>query len=446
MSTRLVRTLLLGIAVWTTAAAILHAGNRNKKQPVPTDAAQARAVKIIKEVYAAEYAKATSLEKKQALAKTLLDKGTSIRDDLAGKFVLLKSSREIATQGLDGLTAFRAVDAISETFEVDPAEMKAAVLKHGAAHATTKLHHKGLMEAAMPLVDVALSEDNYAVAKELCDFAANEAQAANESKARSLATARGTEVETVLAVLYEKAQNAAPLLSADPVNPAANAAYGKYLCFVKKDWDQGVLMLALGNDPKLKAIAQMELDELSPSGPEQLGDGWWAAVDNDAGIGKSQGQERAAYWYRRALPSLSGLRKDQITKRLATLDEQSFSLAAVEHSAEKAEPLPEHTTWTVPYTWTQQEQRFQSVNEFNPQTHQMTQYKKPYMATVHHSSTKSVHAELVKYDYKTGDVALKIFGEKKGDETVRNFRYAALGKDDKKYLDSVKIRLMAQSK
>jgi hypothetical protein len=444
MTARPFLILFVGVALWATAAADLYAADRSKKQPVPSAAAQAEAMKIIKEMYGEEYTKATTSEKKQALAKTLLDKGITIRDDLPGKFVLLKLSREVATQGLDGLTAFRAVDAISETFEVDPAEMKADVLKRGAAHATTNLQHKRLMEVALPLVDVAVSEDNYVVAKDLCDFAVSEAQAAKALDARSRAIARGAEVEKVLAVLYEKAQSAAPMLSADPVNPAANTAYGKYLCFVKKDWDQGILMLALGDDPNLKALAQKELAELSPIQPEQLGDDWWDAVDKEDGFIKTQGQARAAYWYRKASPGLSGLKRAQVDKRLAALEQTSRS-AEDERPIAKPEPLPEHTQWTVPFNSTSQEQRFQIVNEFNSQTGKMMQYKKPYMATVHHNGTKSVRAELVKFDYKTGDVVLKIFGDKKGEEFVRSFRYAALGKDDKKFLDSVKARLMGQS-
>jgi hypothetical protein len=446
---RHIALLFVLVAAWSAASPNLLAAGRNKKQPVPSADAQAQAMKIIKEMYGDEYKQATTLEKKQALAKTLFDKGITIRDDLPGKFVLLKLSREVATQALDGLTAFKAVDGISETFEVDPAEMKADVLKRGAAHATSNLHHQRLMEVAMPLVDVAISEDNFVVAKDLCDFAASEAQAANQSDARQRAIARGAEVETVLAAVYEKAQSAAPMLSADPINPAANADYGKYLCFVKKDWNQGILMLALGDDAKLKALAQQELDELSPTRPEQLGDNWWDAVDKEGEFVKGQGQARAAYWYRKALPELSGLRKAQVDKRLASVEQASAEQAAPsatdETSATKPEPLSEHTQWTVPYTWTTQEQRTQVINQFNPQTGKMTQFNKPFTATVHHSGTKAVHAELMKFDYKSGNVVLKIFGDKKGEEFVRSFRYVALGKEDKKYLDQVKARLMGQS-
>jgi hypothetical protein len=444
MAAHVARMLLTAVGLWTTASSVLLAGSGNKKQPVPSDEAQAKAMKIVKEVYGAEYAKAISVEAKQALAKTLLDEGKKMQDDLPGRFVLLKSSREIATQALDGLTAFQAVDAISETFEVDPAEMKAAVLKHGAAHATTNQQHKRLMEVALPLVDVAVTEDNYTVAKQLCDFAATEATAANESQVRSHAITRGADVDKVLAVLYEKAQSAAPMLNADPVNPAANAAYGKYLCFVKRDWDRGVLMLALGSDPSLKAVAQKELEELSPTQPDQLGDEWWDSVDKEDGVIKSQGQARAAYWYRKALPGLAGLRKEQITKRLDSLAKEPSPSAVATNLAPKENVLGEHAEWTVPYFWTEQVQRFETVNEFNPQSGQMKQYKRPFMATVHKHGTKTVKAKLVNYDYKAGNVVLKIFDEDKKIEVVRTFKYVALGKDDKKFLDSVRKQLIGQ--
>ena len=100
------------------------------------------------------------------------------------------------------------------------------------------------------------------------------------------------------------------MLNADPVNPEANAAQGKFLCFVKDDWDKGVLMLALGNVPELKAIAEKELDELSPVPPLQIADGWWKLAEKQQGIIKTRMCRWAARWYRQALPELSGLEKD----------------------------------------------------------------------------------------------------------------------------------------
>jgi hypothetical protein len=432
--------MLLAAALWTAAAPLLLAASDGKKQPVPSEAAQAQAMNLVKEVFGADYAKATSLEAKQALAKTLLEKARATRDNLTDRFVLLKLCRDIATQGLDGLTAFQAVDAIAESFEIDPVEMKAAVLKHGATRATSPLQHKRLMQVALWLVDAAIAEDNYVVAKQLCELAAAEATAAGDASTKGLAIKLAADVENVLAALYEKAQNAAAMLNADPVNPEANAAFGKYLCFVKGDWDRGILMLALGGDPALKALAQKELEELSPPPPEQIGDDWWTLAEKEDGAIKKQGQARAGYWYRTALPRLSGLSKERVAKRLESIGEQPSPSASPAPPAAKKPSLPEHNTWTIPYTWSEQVQKNRTVNEFSPQTGHV-QRKIPYTDTVHHSGTKNVQAKLVSYDYKLGTVVLKIAGEKKNEEIARSFRYAALGKDDKKYLDDVRKQL-----
>jgi hypothetical protein len=74
----------------------------------------------------------------------------------------------------------------------------------------------------------------------------------------------------------------------------------------------------------------------------------------------------------------------------------------------------------------------------------MMHYNRPYTATEHHHSTKTVKATLVKFDYKVGNVVLKIRDEEENQDLVRSFKYAALGPEDKKYLDSVKKRLKRQ--
>lgn len=237
------------------------------------------------------------------------------------------------------------------------------------------------------------------------------------------------------------------MLRAEPANPEANAATGKYLCFVKGDWDRGVLMLALGSDPSLKAIAEKELDELTPTRPEQVGDGWWERAEEEVGTIQKRTRARAAYWYRKALPGLSGFARDLIQKRLDSLAEPHAAPALVEHKpavpAETA--LPEHTSWTVPYAWSENVRKIKTVLQYKPGGG-YSEVQVPYMATVKHTSTKTIHAKLVNYDYKAGTVVLKSIPSKENgnNEEVRSFRYAALGDDDKRYLTAVKQQLMNQ--
>ena len=55
-------------------ASLLFAAGNSRKLPVPDEAAQAKAMKLVKEIYGADDAKAEKPAAKQALARTLLTK------------------------------------------------------------------------------------------------------------------------------------------------------------------------------------------------------------------------------------------------------------------------------------------------------------------------------------------------------------------------------------
>jgi hypothetical protein len=67
---------------------------------------------------------------------------------------------------------------------------------------------------------------------------------------------------------------------------------GKYRCFVKSDWENGLLMLALGSDPKLKALAESELAEKPDT--LELGHAWWGYSEAAEGKAQSAARVRAA--------------------------------------------------------------------------------------------------------------------------------------------------------
>ena len=76
-------------------------------------------------------------------------------------------------------------------------------------------------------------------------------------------------------------------MEAKPTDPEANLIVGRYKCFVKGDWDTGLLMLALGTDPALATLAVKELEGAkSPDEQVKLGDSWWALADKQDGAGK----------------------------------------------------------------------------------------------------------------------------------------------------------------
>ena len=286
------------------------------KSPIPAEAAQAEATKLVKEVYGDEWAAAKSSTEKQALAKKLLGKADETTDDPVSRFVLLRLARDIATQAIDGRTAYQAIDAMAESFQVDALEMKTVVLTKGASTAQKPAHHKVIAGEALKLADQAVSEDNFTAADKLGKLALAEARRAGDKDLVS--EVQGRIAKSIdRAKAYENVKEARAALEKTPQDPEANLVVGKYLCFMKGDWDEGLPMLALGKDEILKALAKQEIEGAASSTEQvKLGDGWWSLAEKQEGTVKKQTQGRAGYWYQKALPGLSGLIKAKVEKRL----------------------------------------------------------------------------------------------------------------------------------
>ena len=123
-----------------------------------------------------------------------------------------------------------------------------------------------------------------------------------------------------------KVEEAVDTLDKNPTDPAANLAVGKYRCFTKNQWNKGIPMLALGDDPALKDLALKELKGLTDAlGQAKLGDAWWDLGERKNGLAQKNIQGHAASWYRQALPGLTGLATEKVEKRLKTIETRHSS-------------------------------------------------------------------------------------------------------------------------
>ena len=154
-----------GFLALAVASSLLTYG-ADKLIPIPTDAAQAEATKLAKEVYGDDYAKAKSFAQKQALAKKLLGKAEESDNDSVGRFVLLRLARDIATQANDAQTAFQAIDTMADIFRVDGAKMKGPLLAKFASVAQQPSQHQFIATEALKLADQAISREDYTAANE----------------------------------------------------------------------------------------------------------------------------------------------------------------------------------------------------------------------------------------------------------------------------------------
>ena len=144
-----------------------------------------------------------------------------------------------------------------------------------------------------------------------------------------------------LAKSYERVKVAAATLDKTPYDPEANLAVGGYKCFIKGDWDGGLPMLAHGSDQTLKTLAAKELSgAVSSDEQAKLGDGWWDMAAETQDEAKGQFQARAAFWYRKALPGLSGMSKDKVQQRLEHISGSKTELASPTMAAQETSPPP----------------------------------------------------------------------------------------------------------
>jgi len=286
------------------------------KRPIPSETEQQQALAVAREVYGEEYKAAKTGEQKRALAEKLMQKAADSKSDPVSNFVLLKLARDVAAAGGEADLALKAVEEIATSFDVKPVTMKQETFTKAAYAARTPRQSDILARAALALIEESFAADDFEIAQEVGRKGLVAAKAARQKELVSLITIKIKEAAGNAAELG-KVKEAMAALQDRPTDPALNLEVGKYLCFVKGDWDNGLPMLALGSDEKLKGLATQELKGVTdPNEQAKLGDSWWERSEEESGAAKKRLSERATYWYRKSLVSLSGLARDRVQKRL----------------------------------------------------------------------------------------------------------------------------------
>ena len=300
-----------------------------KKTPVPEQAKLDEARRLAREVYGPEYQNARTPAQLQLLAGKLLGEANRMGSDPAGQFVMFQLAADVAVQAGDGRTALGAVDQIAQIYDVDGIAMKTELLVELADGARSGVQQRAIALRMLPVVAEAVAEDEYEAAVRLCRMAKAASQKGRDGALANRITALSNQVQQTERE-YRKVEAAFGALDAAPTDPQANLRVGRYLCLVKGDWEAGVPMLALGSDPRLKAAAVADLQQPDSADVQvQLGDQWWQLAEKAENAEKTNLQIRAAHWYRQALPTLSGLTKAKVEKRLEDVPEQAASSMAI---------------------------------------------------------------------------------------------------------------------
>jgi hypothetical protein len=290
------------------------------KAPVPPEAEQKRAEKLIRDLFKDDY-KASERAARRAFAAKLVKQGVETQDDPVSRFVMLREARDIAAEQMDLVVAFEAIDKLAEIYDVKADDFRAA------ASAAAKKAAKAPEDAA----DLAVFHIEFVkglLKKEDFDDALKSARDAEALAKASKDVPLQGEVSLILKDIPEfkkekdLAIKAELALSANAADADASLRLGRYLCFSREEWAKGLALLARAAETTVRDAAMR--DATSPADPAEqakAGDAWLAAAEKERGaLDKRRYQGRARHWYEKAQPGLTGLARVKVDKALETLD------------------------------------------------------------------------------------------------------------------------------
>jgi hypothetical protein len=193
-------------------------------------------------------------------------------------------------------------------------------LSAAGKNAKTAEEFVALATALQTLIDELIRADQYEAAEKA---ATNSLQCARSAKNTDLigrATVRQKEVSEAR-TLFAATKTVLQKIAKDPDDPAANLEMGKFLCYVKGNWDLGLRFVAKGSDAGLRALAERELaNPLQSADIIALADGWWDLGEKEKSpLRKNQIQSHCGVLYEASLPGAAALARLRIQKRLDAL-------------------------------------------------------------------------------------------------------------------------------
>ena len=276
---------------------------------VPDSSAQQKALQEVKSVLKGEYSRAVDTKGQAALGRMLARLVAEGGDGSAVRYVMASQALELAVKSGEVNLAVDSQEELILWYDIDAWDLRSKTLTQLTQNVRTVAARDRLARRTFELVELALAEDRYPLAVELAGRGAKLAAESGDSALRD--QGRGA-IQRAQRMQQEAAEVDAAIdrLMQQPNDPEGNLTIGKFRCFEKEDWRTGLSFLANGSDDILKELAREELQEPTSSADQvRLADNWWElaqAGERDSDSTAKPMQMRAIYWYRRALPNLTG--------------------------------------------------------------------------------------------------------------------------------------------
>jgi hypothetical protein len=296
------------------------------KLALPSDAELKQAEEAVRGVYSSEY-KDKSRPARKALAQKLLAQAPGTKNP-AERFLLYREARDLGAEALDFQTAFAAADKLGSTYTgtspLTGASFNVVGNKLEALGVARKARLSpdeagGVAEQFLAVALEALEASDYASATK----AAQGAEQMGKSSGDASISKKAAELSKDIPLL--KAEDEASSKSAKALGesdlPEDNTIHGKFLLFQKGD-PAGLKLLAKGSDAALKDAAAKELAKQDAEAVLAVAEAWWSAGSSQRSpLDKKRCQGRAVSLLEETLPSVTGLSRSKVEKRLDEWDQ-----------------------------------------------------------------------------------------------------------------------------
>jgi hypothetical protein len=268
--------------------------------------------------------------RQQAAAELLKRSGSN--GDPAFEAASLRVAGLLAADAGDVSLAMEICGQMEDRFEISVFPEKADLLEQAGKHARTPRNRSDLAETCLATGFAAVAADVYGSATRLANLARNfSAQSADSFLIPQAAFLSEETIECGHA--FEGISNDWRTFRAKPNDPRAALAVGKFFCFEKNDWMEGLPLLLRGNDQALKAVANTEINGKLTGTQEQraLGDSWWDLSTSAAEDDQDFYQHRARYWYLKAIGGSAdpGALRQELSERLNAVSTEAGAVHIV---------------------------------------------------------------------------------------------------------------------
>ncbi|MFO0882911.1 MAG: hypothetical protein U0894_01775 [Pirellulales bacterium] len=319
------------------ALCFVPATTNAQRKPIPEASSIRSSSRLVSEVFKTDIEAAKSTQQKLELLKRLTDEARATKDDISGKYALLQLALDLSIQVCDTSSANTVISEISNSFEVEKTNLQAKTTVSILKRCANSPNRDACLAASLELTDRLVSINSFPLAIEVVSAGLTLVESPKDLPKRKHLQMKRQHIEEI-AKAFSELPTAKKI---DGVHDAANArTLGRFECFFKGNWNEGIPLLEKCDDGRLKQLAERELD-LSVDTTE-LGDEWWTYSETANGIVRANIQAHAANLYKQALPATSGLTKARISKRIEAIDairiKSIFPSSGLADTSEKRNP------------------------------------------------------------------------------------------------------------